>query len=279
MSINFPKEYSVDFYSMADFLEFNSIAPWFLNATSMDEFVADVLNSGLEEPFTNVKFSPEQITNEGTNYREGLVANSLNARQRAMLGAIRELMPLNTSFASCNIYGLEQVTAFAERIRTIFPLFIGSEYLPDDAAKKAMPHIRHENLMALTFADNSFDVVFSNDVLEHVPDVNLALAEVYRVLKPNGIFVSTFPFSYGQYESQIKASIVDGELVHHMEPEYHGNPVDAKGSLVFEIPGWDILDRARAIGYSQSYVRATASKRYGYIGAEVPAIFLNIFQK
>ncbi|HEC91114.1 MAG TPA: class I SAM-dependent methyltransferase [Alphaproteobacteria bacterium] len=38
----------------------------------------------------------------------------------------------------------------------------------------------------LPFADNTFDIVYSNGVLHHTPDTQLALAEVRRVLKPGG---------------------------------------------------------------------------------------------
>ncbi len=39
---------------------------------------------------------------------------------------------------------------------------------------------------ALPFADNSFDIVYSNGVLHHTADTERAIAEAYRVLKPGG---------------------------------------------------------------------------------------------
>lgn len=42
---------------------------------------------------------------------------------------------------------------------------------------------------ALPFADASFDVVSCCDVLEHIPDWNATIAEIQRVLKPDGIFL------------------------------------------------------------------------------------------
>lgn len=39
--------------------------------------------------------------------------------------------------------------------------------------------------------DKSFSIVVSNSVLEHVVDLSSVLREVYRVLKPKGIFVTT----------------------------------------------------------------------------------------
>ena len=45
----------------------------------------------------------------------------------------------------------------------------------------------------LPFADNSFDFVFSSNVLEHVQDLSATLSEVRRVLKPPGAAVFTMP--------------------------------------------------------------------------------------
>lgn len=41
--------------------------------------------------------------------------------------------------------------------------------------------------------DDTFDFVFSNSVLEHIPDLPPVFAEVARVLKPGGIFYFTVP--------------------------------------------------------------------------------------
>jgi SAM-dependent methyltransferase len=42
------------------------------------------------------------------------------------------------------------------------------------------------DLMCLPFADNTFDTVICNHVLEHVPNDRTAMAEIHRVLKPEG---------------------------------------------------------------------------------------------
>ena len=42
---------------------------------------------------------------------------------------------------------------------------------------------------SIPYPDNSFDVVVGHAILHHIPDVELALREVLRVLKPGGRFV------------------------------------------------------------------------------------------
>ena len=44
---------------------------------------------------------------------------------------------------------------------------------------------------SLPFADHSFDVVFSKDALLHVPDKDGLFAEIFRVLKPGGVFAAS----------------------------------------------------------------------------------------
>lgn len=45
----------------------------------------------------------------------------------------------------------------------------------------------------LPFADGSFDVVFSSSVLEHIPDLDHTQAEIYRVLKNDGVALHITP--------------------------------------------------------------------------------------
>lgn len=81
------------------------------------------------------------------------------------------------------------------------------------------------------------------DVLEHVPDMDQALRECWRILRPGGWMLFSCPF-YEELESTIvRARLVDGALEHVLEPCYHGNPVDGGGALVFSQPGWDLWER------------------------------------
>jgi SAM-dependent methyltransferase len=50
------------------------------------------------------------------------------------------------------------------------------------------------------FANNSFDSVICNQVLEHVFDPKLFLSEINRVLKIEGVFLLTVPFVWDEHE-------------------------------------------------------------------------------
>lgn len=52
------------------------------------------------------------------------------------------------------------------------------------------------NVHNLPFRESSFETVFSNSVIEHIPNLNLALSEMARVLKKDGQFIITVPTPY-----------------------------------------------------------------------------------
>jgi ubiquinone/menaquinone biosynthesis C-methylase UbiE len=52
----------------------------------------------------------------------------------------------------------------------------------------------------LSFADNTFDSILCNQVLEHVYDHRTMLQEAFRVLKPGGNIILTVPFAWELHE-------------------------------------------------------------------------------
>ena len=131
-------------------------------------------------------------------------------------------------------------------------------------AAASVDGIRHEDALALSFADAAFDAFMSNDVFEHVPDAPRAFAEAARVLRPDGVHVFGIPCYADRVEAARGAELREGQLVHLLEPQYHGNPVGDGQSLVFYDYGWDVLRvctgagfaDAWAIGYSERDARA-----------------------
>lgn len=54
---------------------------------------------------------------------------------------------------------------------------------------------------AFPFSESQFDVVLCTQVLEHAENLEFTLKEIYRVVKPGGKIVATFPFLYHEHGS------------------------------------------------------------------------------
>ena len=118
-----------------------------------------------------------------------------------------------------------------------------SHYLPDVPLGQIDPKTNHrcENLEKLTFPDSTFDLFITQDVFEHLFDPKAAFQEIGRVLRPGGAHIFTVPLVNKWKPTTIRASLTgNDEIIHHMEPEYHGNPVDHQGSLMTMNWGYDI---------------------------------------
>lgn len=107
---------------------------------------------------------------------------------------------------------------------------------------------RNENLEKQTFADGCFDLVISQDVMEHVFDIDSAFREIARTLKPGGAHIFTTPLVNGpDGQSHSTARLLEDGTIEHIEPpEFHGNPIDDEnGSLVTWKYGYDLVDKIR----------------------------------
>lgn len=73
------------------------------------------------------------------------------------------------------------------------------DYVPMDLSPERYRfcRCRKEDVTNLSFADNTFDVVLSNQVMEHIMDESKFLTELLRVLKPGGLFLLNFPVYMG----------------------------------------------------------------------------------
>ena len=72
----------------------------------------------------------------------------------------------------------------------------------------------------LPFLDNSIDVVFNSAVLEHVPNPQKVVDEIYRVLKPGGVIYTAFPFMQGFHASPYDYSRVTEEGIKALHKDF-----------------------------------------------------------
>jgi len=131
--------------------------------------------------------------------------------------------------------------------------YVCSEYFGEEHKSGSIVEgILHQDLQDLSFSDNSFDVVISSEIFEHIPDTYKAFKEVYRVLKPGGRHIFTIPFDATSFTDAIKAIWhEDGTIQYLTTPEYHDDPIRQKeGVLVYQIFSLEMLIKLKAIGFT-----------------------------
>jgi SAM-dependent methyltransferase len=203
------------------------------------------------------------------NWREHLVcACGFSNRIRAAIQILRqEICP--EPYA--RIYLTERVTWLYQWLRAHYPNLVGTEYLGDRIPRGAEHEgVRNEDLTALTFADESFDLILSFDVMEHVADENAALKECLRCLRPGGILLLGVPFRLDSADNVERARVrSDGTVEHLMPPEYHWQPLTSESeALSFRDFGWRVLDQMREVGFADPRALLYWSLELGYLGAD-----------
>lgn len=114
------------------------------------------------------------------------------------------------------------------------------------------------DLQAIELPDECLDVVLTPHVLEHVPDTDLALAELHRVLKPGGDILLQVPFP----QARTAAPQV---------PEFHGDHTPVHWRF-----GWDLAERTRSHGFrcdvlvcAELRAHAAAGRSFDYDGDDI----------
>lgn len=122
----------------------------------------------------------------------------------------------------------------------------------------------------LPFNDNSFDIVFCNHVLEHIPDDTKAMQELYRVLKPGGFGIFQIPQDLSRATTFEDNSITDPKERARIFGQYDH----------VRVYGRDYFDKLRSIGFTVNEVDYTKkispqlSEKYRLMKGEIlPVVF------
>jgi len=227
--------------------------------------------SGISYPANRyVDFGVDYKYSDGKNinWRERLICpvTGLSNRLRCSV----QLMDMELSpYPEDIIYITEQVTPLYSFLSKKYKNIIGSEFLgPDNNPGTIVNSIRHEDMTGLSFQSSSIDHYLSFECFEHIPEYQSAIPEIFRVLKPGGCFLGSFPFDRNVHDNIIKARMENGNIIYLTEPEYHGDPVSEKGILCFTIFGWQVLEEFRQAGFRDAYVILIWSDIFGYLGGE-----------
>ncbi len=180
-------------------------------------------------------------------YRDHLVCDRCGSvpRERALALVLHERVP---RWRELRIHeGSPLLRGVSHLLATECPRYVPSYFHPDHPLGATVDGHRNEDLEAQTFPDASFDLVVSLDVMEHLNEPARCVQEVWRTLAAGGAYLFTAP-TYKDTTTSTRAArfLPDGRIEHFREPEYHGNPVDPRGSLVTFRYGYDLPELLRS---------------------------------
>jgi phosphatidylethanolamine/phosphatidyl-N-methylethanolamine N-methyltransferase len=127
----------------------------------------------------------------------------------------------------------------------------------DAAMKKDIPenvHFSIEDASNLSFPDQSFDAVIISNALHIMPDPELVLKNIRRVLKPNGILIAP-TFSHGHFsDSSWKLNtailkLIGFETYSKWRPEEYVSFIAENG---FSVKKWEVLKAAFPLVYLEA---------------------------
>lgn len=110
------------------------------------------------------------------------------------------------------------------------------------------------DLQRISFANDSFDVILTSDVMEHVRDCDTAHAEIFRTLRPGGAYVFNVPFEETSAENiQLVDTRTDKDIF-LVPPQFHGDPLTGS-ILAYRVFGRELIHNLGALGFVVEFLR------------------------
>ena len=176
----------------------------------------------------------------------------------SLIPVIRSVLPIGYAYEMSSYGGT------LDFLKQHVPKIEISEFYPNIKLGSIFRGVRIEDVQMLTFDCDKFDLVTSNQVMEHVPDDIAGFKEIFRVLKPRGYFIFSVPLY--DYEVTIqRAVLIDGSIKHLKEPEYHGSRLEGPNSV---LTFWnhsfnDIVNRLSKAGFVSQIVEVSITPSQG----------------
>jgi SAM-dependent methyltransferase len=212
---------------------------------------------------------PATFSAATTWYRDALICQSCPGgsvpRERALALVLYEIRP---NWRNLKIHESSAAKRGVSLKLSQATGYVGSQYYPNTPWGETVGDFRNENLEALTFPDNEFDITVTLDVMEHVYNPDKVFQEIHRTLKKGGIYVCTFPVRKWQTEAWERRFeiLADGTRKDFKPPEIHGNPVSNEGSIVTVDWGYDLHQKIPEWASFDVRVYRFADQTHGVLG-------------
>ncbi|NNM64223.1 MAG: methyltransferase domain-containing protein [Burkholderiales bacterium] len=163
---------------------------------------------------------------------------------------------LHNSIYALSRLGLQGITifdsdAFSPISRQLKGLtgYTCSSYFPGrDFGDLLGPGHYNIDIQKIDFENNSFDIILSSDMMEHVRDIDAAHEEIFRILAVGGVYLFNVPYDSSLDLNRILVD-TSGEVDIFIEqPHYHGDPLTG-AILAYRIFGKQIFKDISNIGF------------------------------
>lgn len=209
----------------------------------------------------------------GQWHRDQLVCGGCGSipRQRALILVLGIARP---AWRQASLWELAPAGPASEMLRRECEAYVGSHFWPDTPPGTVVDGIRCEDVERPSFANGSLDLVVSSDVFEHVIGIEVALAQIARVLVPDGLHIWTTPRYQDRDRSVSRVTRSATGLDYLVPPEFHLDPVDSGGALVTFDWGRDLAERVEAASGMATMAFHVESRRHGLLG-EFSEVFVS----
>jgi SAM-dependent methyltransferase len=173
--------------------------------------------------YCNCCDKPVSFIADDSWYRDNYLCSNCKCRprERALMYVLEELFP---NYENMYIHESSPIRQGASlKLKEKCHNYIETQYCCGHKFGEIVNGFRNENLESQTFQDESFDLIITQDVMEHIPDPNRAFKEISRTLRHGGAHIFTVPLVNKGRETQKWSTINDkNELTFIHTPDYHG---------------------------------------------------------
>lgn len=252
------------FYSVFNFVEPSNIKMF--RQYSGTNIFCNVCGSS-----TTVFYDFPNVENR-TEHRIGLLRETLQCRRcgatmrdRTLAYALLEALNARDPAAAESIYELSDHASLKQRILDTDSFsvmsrllarhanYVRSSFKPDIPFGVELEKNRYNvNLERINFPNESFDVVLTSDVAEHIRDIDGAHREIFRVLRPGGLYIFTVPYDPNCPSHHVLVDTSEAEDKFLVPKQIHGDPLTGD-ILAYRVFGRQIFDDLKSIGFSLQF--------------------------